>query len=165
MSYTVAGPDGVEVSDDAGRLDFAVVHGYLTRSYWSPGVAREVVERAARGSLAFGLYDGANQIGYARVVTDRATFAYLADVFVLEAHRGRGLGVFLVEAVLAHPGLQGLRRWLLATRDAHALYARFGFGPLPEPTRYMVRQSAAAAPGTGAGAVGDSFPPPPALPP
>jgi GNAT superfamily N-acetyltransferase len=149
MSFFVIRPDGAEVSDAFDRLDFDVVHGYLTRAYWSPGVARDVVERAARGSLAFGLYDGGAQIGYARVVTDRATFAYLADVFVLEAHRRRGLGVFLVESVLAHPDLQNLRRWLLATLDAHTLYARFGFRPLPEPARYMVRLSAPTPPDAG----------------
>ncbi len=137
--FTRTRPDGAEVSDDPARLDFDVVHGYLTRSYWSPGIAREAVERAARHSLPFGLYDGGRQVGYARVVTDRTTFAYLADVFVLEAHRGRGLGVFLVESVLAHPDLQGLRRWLLATRDAHTLYARSGFRALAAPETMMER--------------------------
>jgi GNAT superfamily N-acetyltransferase len=140
--YVRTRPDGAEVSDDPARLDFDVVHGYLTRSYWSPGIARDRVERAARHSLAFGLYDAGVQIGYARVVTDRTTFAYLADVFVLEAHRGRGLGVFLVESVLGHPEVQGLRRWMLATRDAHGLYARFGFTALADPATMMERPTA-----------------------
>ncbi|HEX8299759.1 MAG TPA: GNAT family N-acetyltransferase [Rubricoccaceae bacterium] len=130
--------DGYVRSDDRARLDFAAVHAALAASYWSPGIARETVERAAAGSLTFGLYaPKGEQVGYARVVTDRATFAYLADVYVLEAHRGRGLGRWLVEGVLAHPDLEGLRRWMLATRDAHGLYASFGFAPLAAPDRFM----------------------------
>jgi GNAT superfamily N-acetyltransferase len=133
--------NGYEISTDPGRLDVAYVHGFLTTSYWSPGVARETVERSIAGSLCFGLYapDGA-QAGFARVVTDRATHAWLADVFVDEAHRGHGLGVRLVETVLAHPELQ-VRRWILATRDAHELYARFGFAAPEDPALYMVRRS------------------------
>jgi GNAT superfamily N-acetyltransferase len=134
-------PGGYVVSDDPARLDVAVVHRYLSEeAYWSPGIARDVVERGIAGSISFGLYapDGA-QAGFARVVTDRATFGFLADVFVLEAHRGRGLGVFLVGSVLEHPDLQGLRRITLATEDAHGLYARFGFTPLPVPERWMQR--------------------------
>jgi GNAT superfamily N-acetyltransferase len=127
------------VSTDPGRLDFSVIHGYLTTSYWSPGVQMEVVRKAAAHSLAFGLYRGDAQIGYARVVTDLATFAYLADVFVLEAHRGAGLGTWLIEIILAHPDLQGLRRFMLATRDAHALYRKFGFTELSNPARFMER--------------------------
>jgi len=130
--------DGFEIDDDPERLDLAVVHAFLTESYWSPGVSREVVERAARNSVVFGLYDpGGRQVGYARVVTDRTTFGWLADVFVLPAQRGRGLGVWLVETVLAHPELQGLRRFLLATADAHALYRRFGFTELTQPERWL----------------------------
>lgn len=131
-------PDGYVLSDDPVRLDLGAVHAYLARSYWSPGIPRETVERAAAGSLAVGLYapDGA-QVGYARVVTDRATFAYLADVYVLEAHRGRGLGHWMVEQILAHPDLQGLRRWLLTTQDAHGLYERLGFVRAPFPERFM----------------------------
>ncbi len=130
--------DGYEVSDDRDRLDLGAVHAYLTRSYWSPGVPRDVVERAAAGSLPVGLYapDGA-QVGYARVVTDRATFAYVADVYVLEEHQGRGLGRWLMECVLAHPALQGLRRWLLTTQDAHGLYEKVGFVRAPFPERFM----------------------------
>jgi GNAT superfamily N-acetyltransferase len=133
-----------EISTDVGRLDLDVVHGFLATSYWSPGIPREVVERAARHSLPFGVYevDGggtARQVGYARVVTDRATFAYLADVFVLESHRGRGLARWLMEVILAHPELQGLRRWMLVTRDAHGLYERVGFGAPANPGGIMVR--------------------------
>ena len=145
-------PAGYLLSSDPARLDMAVVHGYLTRSYWSPGIDRERVERAARHSLAYGLYrpDG-GQIGYARVVTDHATIAYLADVFVLEEARGNGLGTWMVEAVVQDPGLADLRRWLLFTRDAHGLYARFRFGPLADPDKAMVRLSAIAAPSTSTG--------------
>jgi GNAT superfamily N-acetyltransferase len=120
--------NGYEIATERDRLDLDYVHAFLTTSYWSPGIARDRVERAIAGSLCFGLYapDGA-QAGFARVVTDRATFAYLADVFVGEEHRGRGLGVWLVQTILGHPELQGLRRWILATADAHGLYERFGF--------------------------------------
>jgi N-acetylglutamate synthase-like GNAT family acetyltransferase len=137
-----------EISTEFDRLDLDVVHGYLTTAYWSSGIPRELVERAARNSLAFGIYErdgdggATRQVGYARVITDRATFAYLADVFVLEAHRGRGLARWLMEVITAHPELQGLRRWLLVTRDAHGLYERFGFGPPPNPGGVMVRARA-----------------------
>ena len=126
--------DGYEVSTDPERLDAAAIHGFLTTAYWCAGIPREKVQRAIAGSLPFGLYaPGGEQAGFARVVTDRATFAYLADVFVLEAHRGSGLGVWLIECVVAHPDLQDLRRFHLATADAHGLYERFGF--LPHPHR------------------------------
>lgn len=136
-------PDGVVLSTDPARLDFAVIHALLAASYWSPGVERDRVERAARNSLPYGLYapDGA-QIGYARVVTDRATMAYLADVVVDDAWRGRGLGTWMVRTAVEDPDLTDLRRWLLFTRDAHELYSRFGFGPLPDPSRAMVRYPA-----------------------
>ncbi len=129
---------GYEISTDPARLDVDYVHAFLTGSYWSPGIPRETVERAIAGSLNFGLYapDGA-PAGFARVVSDNATFAYLADVFVDPDHRGRGLGVWLVETVLAHPDLQGLRRWALATADAHELYARFGFAPPSRPDHQL----------------------------
>lgn len=136
--------DGYEISTDPSRLDLDAIHAFLRTAYWSPGVERAVVERAIAHSIPFGLYapDGA-QAGFARVVTDRATFAYLADVFVLPAHRGHGLGGWLVETVLAHPDVQGVRRFHLATADAHGLYARFGFVP-SDPARMMdrTRQSA-----------------------
>jgi GNAT superfamily N-acetyltransferase len=130
---------GYEISTDRARLDLDAIHRFLSEdAYWSPGVEREVVERALANSLCFGLHapDGA-QAGFARAVTDRATFAYLGDVFVLPAHRGRGLGVWLVQTVLAHPDLQGLRRIELATADAHELYARFGFEPLHGVERFL----------------------------
>ena len=121
--------DTFQVSTDPARFDLDAIHAYLTASYWAEGVPRELVARSLDESLAFGLYDAGRQIGLARVITDRATFAYLCDVYVLEAYRGRQLGVWLMECVMAHPDLQGLRRFMLATRDAHALYAKFGFTP------------------------------------
>ncbi len=125
------------VSTDKDRLDLNVVHGFLTTAYWSPGIPLAVVERAIDHSLVFGLYEEASQIGFARVVTDQATFAYVCDVFVLEAYRGRGLGTWLMESIMAHPDLQGLRQWILATRDAHGLYRKVGFTPLQHPERLM----------------------------
>ena len=125
------------VSSDPARIDLQAVHHFLSEeAYWSPGVPLEVVRRAIAGSVVFGLYHGSDQVGLARVVTDRATFAWVCDVFVLPEHRRHGLGKFLVECVRAHPDLQGLRRWLLATRDAHGLYAQFGF-TVVEPGRLM----------------------------
>ena len=137
------------VSTDPARLDLRAVHEYLARSYWSPGIPEEVVRRAAANSLTCGLYhDADGQVGYARAITDRATYAYLADVYVLEAHRARGLGVWLVRTLLSHGALQGLRRVALMTRNAHALYARFGFAPAAAPQNYMerVRPNAYATP-------------------
>ena len=125
------------VDTDPERLDVALIHTFLASSYWAKGVPIEVVRRSIANSLCFGLYEGDRQVGFARVVSDRATFAYLADVFVVESHRGRGLARLLMEAVVAHPELQGLRRWMLATRDAHGLYARYGFTSLPAPQRFM----------------------------
>lgn len=137
MSFTRT-REGFTVSDDPARLDPAAIHAYLTRSYWAEGIPRETVERSLRASLCFGLYAGDEQVGFARVVTDRACFAYLCDVYVLEAYRGRGLGVWLMECVLAHPDLQGLRRFLLTTQDAHGLYEKLGFVRVPFPERFMV---------------------------
>ena len=131
--------DAIEISTDPSRLDLDVIHGFLSRSYWSPGIPRGTVERAIAGSLCFGAFIEGRQAGFARVITDRATFAYLADVFVLEEFRGRGVASKIIEAVVAHPDLQGLRRWMLVTRDAHALYEKFGFGPLANPGRHMER--------------------------
>ena len=126
------------VSTDSTRLDFDAIHAYLAQSYWSPGVPRAVVERAAANSLCFGLYHASDgQIGFARVVTDRATFAYLADVYVLESHRGQGLSKWMMALIVAHPELQGLRRFMLGTKDAHGLYAQYGFTPLANPARMM----------------------------
>jgi GNAT superfamily N-acetyltransferase len=130
----------LELSSDPARLDRALIHRYLANeSYWAAGVPQSVVERALDHSLCFGIYRGRSQLAFARAVTDRATFAYLADVFVVAEHRGRGLGKWLVEAIGRHPELQGLRRWLLATRNAHALYAQYGFKPLANPARFMER--------------------------
>lgn len=129
--------DGYVVSDDPRRLDLDAIHGFLSRSYWAEGIPFETVARSIRHSLCFGVYQGQRQVGFARVVTDRATFAYLADVFVLSGHRGRGLAKWLVQCIRAHPELQGLRRWHLATRDAHGLYAQLGFTALAQPSRHM----------------------------
>ncbi len=126
-----------EVCTDRDRLDLEVIHGFLVRSYWSPGIPRSVVARAIEHSLCFGIYHHGAQVGFARVVSDRATFAYLADVFVLEEHRGIGLSKRLLTAIMAHPDLQGLRRFLLGTRDAHGLYRQFGFDQLDHPSRLM----------------------------
>jgi GNAT superfamily N-acetyltransferase len=125
--------DAYEISTDPARLDVRAMHAYLTRSYWSPGIPFDTVERAARNSLCFGAYqrNSGAQVGLARVVTDYATFAYICDVYVLEEHRGHGLGKRLMDAVMAHPAVTGARRAMLGTRDAHGLYARHGFRAPP----------------------------------
>ncbi|MDR5739266.1 MULTISPECIES: GNAT family N-acetyltransferase [unclassified Caballeronia] len=136
--------DEYRVSTDVDTFDFGVVHRYLSEAaYWSPGIARETVERAARHSLAFGLFRGERQIGYARVITDTATFAYLADVFVLPEHQRGGLGTWMIECIMAHPALQGLRRMMLVTLDAHGVYERFGFEAPRHPERIMEKISRA----------------------
>jgi len=127
------------VSTDPARFDLDVIHGFLTRSYWSEGITRALVARSIEHSLCFGLYEGARQIGFARVVTDRAVIAFLADVFVLEPYRGRGLGKFLMGSVMAHPDLQTISKFRLGTRDAHGLYRRFGFTALEDPAAHMER--------------------------
>ena len=127
------------VSCDPSRLNLDVIHGFLTESYWAYGITKEKVENSIRHSLCFGLYDGDSQIGFARVLSDYTHFGLLADVFVLESHRKKGLGKFLVGTVLEHPALQGLRRFTLATKDAHGLYAKLGFQPLSNPERFMER--------------------------
>ena len=132
--------DGYTISTDRARIDVDLVHGFLTASYWAEGIPRDVVERSVAHSLCFGLYEGDRQIGLARVITDHATFAYLSDVFVLERCRGRGLASWMLEVIHAHPSLQGLRWWLLATRDAHALYQRAGYAALAAPERLMERR-------------------------
>lgn len=130
--------NGYLVSTDRELLDLDAVHAYLSRrSYWAAGISREQLETAIEHSLPFGLYREGSQIGFTRVITDYATFAYVADVYVEEAQRGRGLSKLLLEAALAHPKLQRLRRWLLGTRDAHGLYSQFGFTPLEQPQRWM----------------------------
>ena len=125
------------ISDDAARLDRDVIQRFLASSYWAKGIPREVVDRSIEGSLCFGVYDGDAQVGFARVISDLATYAYVADVFVLESHRGRGLALWLMETIRAHPRLQGIRRWNLVTRDAHALYRRVGFRDVENPSRWM----------------------------
>lgn len=136
--------DGYLISTDKARLDVALIHEFLSRStYWAEGRPFEIVQRSIEHSLCFGVYTGTQQVGFARVVTDRATFAWLCDVFVVETHRGQGLGKWLVECVVAHPDLQTLRIFLLATRDAHELCRRYGgFQEVPEPDRLMGRRRA-----------------------
>ena len=126
-----------EISCDPARLDIDAIHDFLAGSYWAAGIPRSVVERALANSLCFGVYRDGQQVGLARVITDRATFAYLSDVYILPEHRGQSLAKRVLEEVIRHPELQGLRRMLLFTRDAHALYAKFGFKPLAHPERVM----------------------------
>ena len=128
--------DDYTISTDPVRLQLPVIHGYLSTSYWAAGIPLGVVERSLRHSLCYGIYQGENQVGFARVITDYATFAYLADVFVLEAHRGKGLAHWMMECILETPELQGLRRWMLVTRDAQRIYADMGFQPVT-PERVM----------------------------
>lgn len=137
--YDAAGIEGYEISGDPARLDVDAIHAYLVRSYWSPGIPRETVARAVRNSLCFGAFERAagRQVGFTRVVTDHATFAYLCDVYVLEGHRGRGLSKAMMRAASAHPALAGARRVMLATRDAHGLYRRFGFADVTAGTTLM----------------------------
>lgn len=127
------------VTCDPARLDRALIAEFLASSYWAKGIPRATVERSLAGSLCFTLLDGDRQIGFARVISDYATIAYLGDVFVLPEYRGRGLAQWLMECVIGHPQLQGLRRWILATRDAHGLYEKFGFTPLAHPESFMER--------------------------
>jgi GNAT superfamily N-acetyltransferase len=126
------------VSTDPARLSLDAIYGYLKGSYWAAGIPRDVVERSVRNSLAFGVYRGDELVGFARVVTDLATFAYVGDVFVVEAYRGFGLSKWLMECIVDHPDLKDLRRWHLVTRDAHGLYAKFGFAE-PPPGKHMER--------------------------
>lgn len=124
-----------KISTDPRYIDLEAV--FLSRAYWSDGIPKEIVAKAISASLCFALFEGSRQVGFARVVTDRATFAYLCDVYVLEEYRGRGLGKWLIEELLSHSDLQGLRRFVLVTRDAHGLYKQFGFGPPENPGGYM----------------------------
>jgi GNAT superfamily N-acetyltransferase len=125
------------ISTDSARFDVEVIYRFLTNCYWARGIARNIVERSIENALCFGVFDGHKQVGFARVITDGATYAYIGDVFVLESHRGRGLSKQLMKAIMEHPDLQGLRRWSLVTNDAHGLYQQFGFKPLANPERYM----------------------------
>jgi ribosomal protein S18 acetylase RimI-like enzyme len=125
------------ISANPKRLDLDAIHGFLSRSFWAKGIPKKLVAKSIRNSLCFGVFHQREQVGFARVVTDRATYAYLCDVYILESHRGKGLSKRLVEAVMAHPDLQGLRRFQLVTRDAHGLYKRFGFRAPQHPDRHM----------------------------
>ncbi|HXX28843.1 MAG TPA: GNAT family N-acetyltransferase [Terriglobales bacterium] len=127
------------LSTDPERLDLAVIHGFLGESYWAKGIPREMVARSIANSLCFGVYSDGRQVAFARVISDFATYAYVADVFVLMPFRGRGLGKWMMESILQHPRLQQLRRWSLVTEDAHGLYAQFGFTPPKRPEAYMER--------------------------
>lgn len=127
-----------EISTDPNRLDVDVIYSFLSTSYWSAGIPREVVEKSINNSLCFGVYSPeGQQVGFARMITDKATFAYLADVFILEDFRGMGLSKRLMEFIFSYPELQGLRRMMLATRDAHSLYEKYGFTPLTNPDTFM----------------------------
>jgi N-acetylglutamate synthase-like GNAT family acetyltransferase len=130
--------DAFSISTDKSKLQLDIVQDYLAnRSYWAQGIPMEIVQRSVENSIAFGVYLEDKQIGFCRVTSDLSTFAYLADVFILEEYRGNGLSKWLMECVLAHPDLQNLRRWVLATYDAHGLYTQFGFGPLDKPQNFM----------------------------
>lgn len=128
---------GFSLTSESDRIDIDAVHQFLSSTYWSPSIPLETVRKAVHGSLCFGLFHHDKQIGFARVITDKATFAYLCDVYVLEEYRGRGLGEWLMQFVLKHSDLQGLRRFSLVTRDAHGLYSKFGFKPLSKPDGHM----------------------------
>ena len=129
---------GFLISTDNSLLDTDVLYQYLNgESYWAKGITKEKLLRAIDNSMCFGVYHDKKQIGFARLITDKATFAYLADVFILDAYRGRGLSKWLMQTIMGYPEVQGLRRWVLATADAHGLYKLFGFGPLAKPDRWM----------------------------
>lgn len=130
------------ISTDRAKLDINVIHDFLSNSsYWARGIPVETVERSIKSSLCFGVFHGSKQVGFARVISDYATWAVLADVFVVEEHRGRGLSKWLMSVIKAHPDLQGLRSWVLATKDAHGLYSQFGFAPLKSPEQFMAIQN------------------------
>jgi GNAT superfamily N-acetyltransferase len=137
MPYHACSRGETEVTTDPSFLDIDLIHGFLSRSYWAEGIPREIVERSISGSICFGAYRAGAQIGFARVISDCATFAYIADVFVLEPSRGKGVGKLLMECIMSHPDLQHLRRWSLLTRDAHGLYRQFAFSAPAHPERYM----------------------------
>ena len=131
-------PEGYAISDDASRLDLDRIHFFISRrSYWAQGIPRETFDKTVQNSLTWGVYGAEGQVGFARVISDRATFAYLCDVYIEDAHRGRGLSKALVAAVMAHPELQGLRRWMLVTVDAQKLYESFGFTAADHPGNHM----------------------------
>ncbi|HET6767357.1 MAG TPA: GNAT family N-acetyltransferase [Chitinophagaceae bacterium] len=125
------------ITTEKEKFDVDFIHSFLTRSYWAEGISKEVIERSIEGALSFGLFEDERQIGFARMITDKATFAYLADVFIIEEYRGCGLSKWLMEVIMSHPSLQGLRRIMLATKDAHGLYKKFGFTALNNVDRWM----------------------------
>jgi GNAT superfamily N-acetyltransferase len=130
----------VTISTEKSLLDVPMIHRYLSEeSYWAKGIPRDFVERSIENALCFGAYEDGKQVGFARVVTDFAVFAYIGDVFVLDSHRGRGVSKMIMSAIMAHPRLQGLRRWSLVTSDAHGLYKQFGFSEVANPEKYMER--------------------------
>ena len=129
--------DGFVISTEKEKMDIDLIHSFLTRTYWAEGISKEIIGRSIEGSLCFGVFENSKQVGFARMITDKATFAYLADVFIIEEYRGRGLSKWLMEVIMSHPDLQGLRRMILATKDAHGLYKQFGFAPLINVDRWM----------------------------
>jgi len=149
MTITSAQTDSVQerrfghflISTDRALLDVHAIYGFLTKCYWAKGIPEEIVARSLNNSICFGMYKGGQQVGFARVVSDYATFAYIGDVFVLEEYRGRGLGKMLMQCIMEHPSLHGLRRWSLVTRDAHGLYEQFGFTALKSPERWMEKHN------------------------
>ena len=129
--------DGFTISTEKEKLDIDVIHSFLNSTYWAEGISKEIIRRSIEGSLCFGVFENNRQVGFARMITDKATFAYLADVFIIEEYRGRGLSKWLMEVIMSHPDLQGLRRMVLVTKDAHGLYKQFGFTPLINVDRWM----------------------------
>lgn len=136
------------ITTDKERFDINLIHSFLSTSYWAEGISTDLIRRSVDGSLCFGVFESfkeglpvGRQVGFARMITDKATFAYLADVFIIEEYRGRGLSKWLMEVIISHKDLQGLRRIMLATKDAHGLYEQFGFVPLTNPDRWMVYNS------------------------
>jgi len=129
--------NGFIISTEKEKLDIDLIHSFLNRTYWAEGISKEIIRRSIEWSLCFGVYENDRQVGFARMITDKATFAYLADVFIIEDYRGRGLSKWLMGVIMSHPDLQGLRRMILATKDAHGLYKQFGFSPLINVDRWM----------------------------
>ncbi len=144
MTYEVK-KDSYLISDDTSLLNINFIHNFLSvESYWAQNIPLNIVEKSVKNSLCFGIYNAEEQIGFARLITDKATFAYLADVFIIAAYRGNGLSKWLIQTIHDHPELQTLRRWMLGTRDAHELYKKFDWTPLPEPERFMQKHNAKA---------------------
>jgi GNAT superfamily N-acetyltransferase len=137
MTNISEGLAGYKISTDRSLLDVQLIHNFLTNSYWAKDIPQSFVEKSIENSLCFGIYEGKQQVGFARVISDFATFAYLADVFILEEYRGKGLSKALMEFIFKHPDLQNLRRWMLVTRDAHGVYRKFGFRNVQNPESYM----------------------------